>query len=165
MVYDELTLGKDPDWHPGQDQIVFKGCDDQGQNCGLYLIDADGGNRRSLTDEASDSLPRWLPDGSAVVFMSEGRDGNWDLYRVSVADGTVTRLTDDTAPDGVPAVSPDAAGTTPPACTARGLRSSTAAGSSHKRSPHKDSRIDELLLMQRKPAPAARLLHPITIVT
>ncbi len=109
MVYNELTLGKDPDWHPSQDQIVFKGCDDGGQNCGLYLIDADGGNRRSLTNEASDSLPRWLPDGSAVVFMSEGRDGNWDLYRVGLADGAVTRLTNDTAPDGLPAVSPDGA--------------------------------------------------------
>ena len=84
MDYNELTLGKDPDWHPSQDQIVFKGCDDMGQNCGIYLIDADGGNRRLLTSEASDSLPRWLPDGSAVVFMSEGRDGNWDLYRANL---------------------------------------------------------------------------------
>ena len=49
----------------------------------------------------------WFPDGSGVVFMSEGRDGNWDLYRANVADGTVTRLTNDTAPDGLPAVSPD----------------------------------------------------------
>lgn len=107
MVYDELTLGKDPDWHPNGGEIVFKGCDDGGQNCGLYLIDADGGNRRSLTNEASDSLPRWLPDGSGVVFMSEGRNGNWDLYRVNVADGTVTQLTNETAPDGLPAISPD----------------------------------------------------------
>ena len=56
------------------------------------LIPEYGGNRRNLTNEASDSLPRWLPDGSAVVFMSEGRDGNWDLYRANVADGTVTQL-------------------------------------------------------------------------
>jgi heat shock protein HslJ len=107
MVYNELTLGKDPDWHPSQDRIIFKGCDDQGQNCGLYLIDADGGNRAGFTDEESDSLPRWFPDGNAVVFMSEGRDGNWDLYGGNLADGAVTRLTDDPAPDGLPAVSPD----------------------------------------------------------
>jgi Tol biopolymer transport system component len=107
MVYNELTLGKDPDWHPSQDLLVFKGCDDVGQNCGLYLIDADGGNRRSFTNEASDSLPRWFPDGSGAVFMSEGRDGNWDLYRANASDGAVTRLTDDPAPDGLPAVSPD----------------------------------------------------------
>jgi Tol biopolymer transport system component len=107
MVYNELTQGKDPDWHPSQDLLIFKGCDDVGQNCGLYLIDADGGNRRSFTSEASDSMPRWFPDGSSVVFMSEGRDGNWDLYRANAADGSVTRLTDDPAPDGLPAVSPD----------------------------------------------------------
>jgi Tol biopolymer transport system component len=107
MVYNELTLGKDPDWHPSQELIVFKGCDDFGQNCGLYLIDADGGNRRSLTNVGADSLPRWLPDGSGVVFMSDGRDGNWELYRANIADGAVTRLTDDAAPDGLPAVSPD----------------------------------------------------------
>jgi serine/threonine-protein kinase len=39
--------------------------------------------------------------------MSEGRDGNWELYRASAADGSVTRLTNDPAPDGLPAVSPD----------------------------------------------------------
>ena len=67
----------------------------------------DGANRTQFTDVASDSLPRWLPDGSAVIFMSEGRDGNWELYRASTADGAVTRLTNDPAPDGLPAVSPD----------------------------------------------------------
>jgi heat shock protein HslJ len=107
MVYDELTLGKDPDWHPTQDRIVFKGCDDMGQNCGLYLVDADGGNRVAFTNVGSDSLPRWFPDGNSLVFMSEDRDGNWDLYRANLADGGVTRLTDDGAPDGLPAVSPD----------------------------------------------------------
>jgi Tol biopolymer transport system component len=107
MVYNELTLGKDPDWHPSQERLVFKGCDDFGQNCGLYLIDADGGNRQSFTNVAADSLPRWLPDGNSVVFMSDGRDGNWELYRANLADGAVTRLTDDPAVDGLPAVSPD----------------------------------------------------------
>jgi TolB protein len=39
--------------------------------------------------------------------MSDERDGNWELYRVEVADGSVTRLTDDAAIDGLPALSPD----------------------------------------------------------
>lgn len=106
-VDNELGFGMDPDWHPSEELIVIKGCDDQGQNCGLYTIRSDGSGRTALTDEASDSMPRWLPDGSGVVFISEGRDGNWDLYRLSSADGAVTRLTDDPAPDGLPAVSPD----------------------------------------------------------
>ncbi|MBK8046487.1 MAG: PD40 domain-containing protein [Anaerolineales bacterium] len=106
MNYVELGFGKDPDWHPSQDLIIVKGCDDQGQNCGMYTMSLDGSGRTQFTDNATDAMPRYFPDGSAVVFMSE-RDGNWDLYRASTADGAVTRLTDDPAPDGLPAVSPD----------------------------------------------------------
>ena len=107
MDYTELDFGKDPDWHPSEESLILKGCDPQGQNCGLYTMGADGTNRTQFTDVASDSLPRWFPDGNSVVFMSEDRDGNWELYRASVADGSVTRLTNDPAPDGLPAVSPD----------------------------------------------------------
>jgi heat shock protein HslJ len=107
MTYVELSFGKDPDWHPTEDLLILKGCDDQGQNCGTYTMNADGSERTIFTNEATDSMPRWLPDGSGVVFMSEGRDGNWEIYQASTADGSVTRLTNDPAPDGLPAVSPD----------------------------------------------------------
>jgi hypothetical protein len=107
MDYTELDFGKDPDWHPSQELLILKGCDAQGQNCGLYTMGTDGANRTQFTSVGSDSLPRWFPDGSAVVFMSEDRDGNWELYRANAADGAVTRLTNDPAPDGLPAVSPD----------------------------------------------------------
>lgn len=103
----ELTLGKDADWHPSQDVIVFKGCDDTGNRCGLWTINADGSNRGPLTDSPNDSLPRWSPNGASVVFMSDSRDGNWELYSLTVADGTVTRLSDNPAHDGLPAWSPD----------------------------------------------------------
>ena len=107
MNYTELDFGKDPDWHPSQELFILKGCDPTGNNCGLYTMGTDGSSRTQFTNVASDSLPRWFPDGSAVVFMSEDRDGNWELYRANVADGVVTRLTNDPAPDGLPAVSPD----------------------------------------------------------
>jgi len=41
--------------------------------------------------------------------MSYVRDGNDELYRLTVDNGEVLRLTDDPARDGVPAVSPDGA--------------------------------------------------------
>jgi len=107
MEYTELDFGKDPDWHPSQDLLILKGCDDNGQNCGTYTMTTEGAGRTQFTNDASDSMPRWLPDGSGVVFMSEGRDGNWEIYRASVADGAVTRLTNEPAPDGLPAISPD----------------------------------------------------------
>ncbi len=39
--------------------------------------------------------------------MSEERDGNWELYRANADGSDVVRLTDNAAPDGLPAVSPD----------------------------------------------------------
>ncbi len=104
---DDLGFGQDPAWHPFTDQVVFKGCDDAGAACGLWLMAADGSNRRSLTDNAGDSRPRWSPDGANEVFMSNERDGNWEVYRVSVADGSVARLTNDPANDGLPVFDPN----------------------------------------------------------
>jgi Tol biopolymer transport system component len=39
--------------------------------------------------------------------MSNGRDGNWEIYRADATGQNVTRLTNDPASDGLPAVSPD----------------------------------------------------------
>jgi len=103
----DLGLGKDADWHPTGDVIVFKGCDDVGDNCGLWTINSDGSERSPLTDGFNDSLPRWSPDGESIVFMSDSRDGTWELYTFNVSDGTVARLTENEAFDGLPAWSPD----------------------------------------------------------
>jgi len=103
----DLGFGKDADWHPSSDVIVFKGCDDSGQNCGLWTINADGSNRSRLTDGFNDSLPRWSPDGTSIVFMSDSRDGAWELYSLSVTDGAVRRLTENQALDGLPVWSPN----------------------------------------------------------
>ena len=67
----------------------------------------DGANRRPLTDNPGDARPVWSPDGRYVVFMSNERDGNWELYRIDVESGAVLQLTDNPANDGLPAVSPD----------------------------------------------------------
>ena len=74
----DLGFGKDADWHPSQDLIVFKGCDETGQNCGLWTMNADGSGRTRVADGFNDSLPRYSPDGQSVVFMSDSRDGNWE---------------------------------------------------------------------------------------
>jgi TolB protein len=56
-----------------------------------------------------DNRPAWSPDGSFVAFTSSGRDGNFEIYRVDVGSGQVTRLTENSAIDVLPAVSPDGA--------------------------------------------------------
>ena len=55
---------------------------------------------------ADDRAPAWRPDGNAIAFESH-RDGNWEVYILSLADGSLVRLTEDPAYDGAPAWSPD----------------------------------------------------------
>jgi serine/threonine-protein kinase len=102
----DLGLGKDPVWEPGGSRILFNGFDERGENPGLYLIDVDGGNRLRLTDNGNDTRPAWSPDGEKVVFMST-RDGDMDIYRLSLRDGSLVQLTNEPAQDGLPAISPD----------------------------------------------------------
>lgn len=61
-------------------------------NQDIYLAPAGGGQERRLTDDpAVDGLPRWTPDGAAIVFSSE-RSGNWQLWKVGPDGGAGQRL-------------------------------------------------------------------------
>jgi TolB protein len=106
-----LSFGEAPAWNPVSDLIVHRGCDETGNGCGLWIMDGAGSNRRPITNVPGDNRPAWAPNGSAVVFMSDGRDGNTDIYRLDVSatgtPGAVVRLTNDSAVDAAPVVSPD----------------------------------------------------------
>jgi TolB protein len=102
-----LSIGEAPAWHPTADVIVFRGCDNSGNRCGLWQINSRGSDRTPLTDIPTDNRPAWSPDGRYVVFMSEGRNGNFEIYRVETSTGQVLPLTDHPTPDVLPTVSPD----------------------------------------------------------
>ncbi|MFN8493457.1 MAG: protein kinase [Caldilineaceae bacterium] len=109
-----FIFGEDPAWQPNGNTIVYKGADDTGNQPGLWLVSNFGQSFRDtnysfkpLTNVATDRRPTWSPDGKYVVFMSNGRDGNWEIYRATVATGDVKRLTNDPGADGLPTVSPD----------------------------------------------------------
>ncbi len=81
----------------------------------LFVVPAEGGTPRQLTSGPydDDGIPAWTPDGETLVF-SANREEDWELdpldselYEVSLADGTLTQLTDRQGPDGDPAISPD----------------------------------------------------------
>jgi TolB protein len=44
----------------------------------------------------------WAPDGKSLAFFSTMNQGRWQLYRVAVDTGKITRLTDDAADDIFP---------------------------------------------------------------
>ncbi len=102
-----LSVGEAPAWHPTADQIAFRGCDNTGNRCGIWLINSSGGSRAPLTTVAADTRPAWSPTGRHVIFMSNGRDGNFELYRVDTNTQQILRLTENSAADLLPTVSPD----------------------------------------------------------
>ncbi len=101
----ELTLGRVPTWSP-DGRIVYRGCNPQGGDCGLFIMGEDGVNQARLTADESDTVPACSPDGKRIAFTSS-RDGNWEIYAVSSGGGTAKRLTNDPGNDGLPTWSPD----------------------------------------------------------
>jgi Tol biopolymer transport system component len=61
----------------------------------LWLMDSDGGNRRQLTSgEVQDFAPKWTADGKKIFFVSNRRNGRWDIWSVNT-DGTgLARITE-----------------------------------------------------------------------
>ena len=97
-----------------QAQIVFMSKRDG--NAEIYVMDADGGNPRRLTNQRGwDFSPSWAPDGKRIAFMSD-RDGHvharhgWSTNEIYVmdADGkNPQNLTDNPFDDRDPSWSPD----------------------------------------------------------
>jgi len=83
----------------------------------VFTAPADGGSPRQLTsgDFDHDGPLSWTPDGAALLFTAN-RNDDWerdpvesDVWRVAIADKTLTRLTTRDGPDYGGRVSPDGA--------------------------------------------------------
>ncbi|MEM7028934.1 MAG: FHA domain-containing protein [Chloroflexota bacterium] len=85
-------------------RIIYRGC--LGGSCGLIRSNLDGTFPQALTTNADDTAPSVSPDGQTIAFMSN-RDGNWELYAISVDGQNLSRLTNNEANDGIPTWSPD----------------------------------------------------------
>jgi Tol biopolymer transport system component len=88
-------------------RLVFKGCTIEGA-CGMFISGPEGGGQNFISDVTGDTAPAPSVDGSRIAFMSSGRDGgDYEIYVMDSNGGNVTRLTDNSANDGLPAWSPD----------------------------------------------------------
>jgi len=77
----------------------------------IYVADADGSNRRQLTDNgAANFAPYWHPSGEKIIFssnMDDPRGRDFELYLINV-DGTgLERVTWSEGFDGFPVFHPD----------------------------------------------------------
>lgn len=95
--FEQLTLtntwNEYPAWSRHGKTIAFSSVRD-GLGERLFLMDADGGNQRPITDGPGDWVPTWSPDGDAIAFTS-GRLGHdrSGIYVADLASGRQTRLT------------------------------------------------------------------------
>jgi TolB protein len=72
----------------------------------IYLLPLTGGTPVLVTPQGSSYLHGWSPDGLRLAYCAE-RNGQYDIYTVSVGGGPEERLTDTPGLDDGPEYSPD----------------------------------------------------------
>jgi Tol biopolymer transport system component len=89
-----------PSWSPDGTKVAFTS--DQTGSLDILVINADGTsivNLNTFTTSSTANLatsdefdPFWLPSGDEIAFVSD-RDGTYQIYKVDISTGTVTKLT------------------------------------------------------------------------
>ena len=94
-----------PAWSPDGTRIAYAST--AGGNMDLWIMRADGGDKRRLTETSEyDTEPTWSPDGTEIAFRRSSDEYGSDLAVIAASGGTVTRFPH-TGNDVAPAWSPD----------------------------------------------------------
>lgn len=72
----------------------------------IYILPFAGGSPRLVTDKGPSYLHGWSPDGKRLAYCAE-RNGQYDIYTISVDGGPETQLTNLPGLDDGPEYSPD----------------------------------------------------------
>ncbi|HYT75532.1 MAG TPA: hypothetical protein VEL79_12330 [Vicinamibacterales bacterium] len=72
----------------------------------IYKVPVGGGAATLLTEQGPSYFHGWSPDGRTLAYCAE-RNGNFDVYTISVDGGAETRLTTAQGKDDGPEFSPD----------------------------------------------------------
>ena len=111
-----LNEDESPSWSPDGERIVFSTSreghveDKFGITEEIYVMDADGGNQRRLTDNRNnDWEPVWSPDGKRIAFAADrkGDHVKFDIYVMDADGGNPQKLTHNRGWDSSPSWSPD----------------------------------------------------------
>ena len=87
----------DPSWSPDGKRIAYTSSgalDTAGGFWRIYVIDADGENRRRISNDAvNDQQPSWSPDGKHITFVSSRDKVGLEIYVMDADDKNQRRLT------------------------------------------------------------------------
>jgi Tol biopolymer transport system component len=72
----------------------------------IHVLPSSGGQPRQITSKTPSYYHGWSPDGKTLAYCAK-RDGNFDIYGISVAGGEEKRLTTHPGYDDGPDYSPD----------------------------------------------------------
>ena len=72
----------------------------------IYILPLTGGTPTLVTEKGPSYLHGWSPDGERLAYCAE-RDGQYDIYTISVNGGEEIQLTDEPGLDDGPEYSPD----------------------------------------------------------
>src|SRR6202008_1359089 len=112
-VHDMLAMDRisDPQVSPDGRSVVFVlRATDLAANRGatdLWMVGTDGtGLRRMTSHSASESNPRWAPDGKSIYFLST-RSGSSQIWQIATGGGESTQVTNIPLDAGSFRISPD----------------------------------------------------------
>ncbi|NHN33997.1 TolB family protein [Paenibacillus agricola] len=91
---------------PDHTQIAISHATYEDGKSRIYVVPLEGGNPVLLTPMAPSYLHGWSPNGSELAYCAE-RNGQYDIYTISVTGGVETQLTDVVGLDDGPEYSPD----------------------------------------------------------
>jgi Tol biopolymer transport system component len=79
---------------------------DDGNASIVYTVPVKGGTPHRVTAKGPSYLHGWSPDGKYLVYTGE-RDGEFDIYKISITGGAETNLTNTKGLDDGPEFTPD----------------------------------------------------------
>jgi len=90
---------------PDNTQLAISHFTNEDANARIYMLPFAGGTPTLITEKGPSYLHGWSPDGKRLVYCGE-RDGQYDIYTISVNGGPETQLTDAPELDDGPEYSP-----------------------------------------------------------
>ncbi|MDX1981076.1 MAG: S9 family peptidase [Bryobacteraceae bacterium] len=108
----ELESATDPRISPDGRHVVYvRGFADIGtdqRHSNLWIVNTDGSGHRPLTTgNYTDTSPRWSPDGTRLLYLSNREGGGNQIYMRWMDSGQTAKLTSIGEPPSVPTWSPD----------------------------------------------------------